>query len=105
MYEYLTTQNLLSNLQSGLRPLHSTLTALLDATDQWYTNMDNGLINGPLLFLIYINDITNDIQSGAFLFAEDAMILDVVDSPKTFAVKLNTDLASIPTVVGPINGW
>jgi hypothetical protein len=37
MYEYLTTQNPLSNLQSDFRPLHSTLTALLDATDQWYT--------------------------------------------------------------------
>jgi hypothetical protein len=48
MYEYLTTQNLLSNLQSGFRPLHSTLTALFDATDQWYINMDNGLINGIL---------------------------------------------------------
>ena len=53
MYEYLTTHNLVSNLQSGFRPFwergwHSTLTALLDATDQWYTNMDNGLINGIL---------------------------------------------------------
>ena len=28
--------------------MHFTLTALLDATDQWYTNMDNGLINGIL---------------------------------------------------------
>jgi hypothetical protein len=63
MYEYLTTRNLLSNLQSGFRPLHSTLTALLDATDQWYTNMDNGLINGILfidldLFRNYLSERT-----------------------------------------------
>jgi hypothetical protein len=48
IYEYLATQNLLSNLQSAFRPLYSTLNALLDATDQWYTNMDNALINGIL---------------------------------------------------------
>ena len=37
MYEYLTTHNLLSNLQLyDFRRLHSTLTAVLDATDHWY---------------------------------------------------------------------
>jgi hypothetical protein len=54
MYEYLTTHNL-SNLQFGFRPLHFTLTALLDATDQCYTNMDNGLING----ILFIDTIDN----------------------------------------------
>jgi hypothetical protein len=54
-----------------------------------------GSLLGPLLVPIYINDITNDIQSEAFLFTDDTMILDVVDSPTTSAVKLNTVLASI----------
>ena len=54
-----------------------------------------GSVLGPLLFLIYINDITNNIQSEAFLYANDTMILDVVDSPVASAVKLNSDLTSI----------
>ena len=47
-YEFLCNNNLLSDAQSGFRPLHSTLTALLDITDKWYSNMDNGLINAIL---------------------------------------------------------
>ena len=47
-YDFLSENKLLSDLQSGFRPLHSTLTVLLDITDKWYTNMDNGLINAIL---------------------------------------------------------
>ena len=35
-------------MESRFRPLHSTLTAMLDATDEWYTNMDSGLITAIL---------------------------------------------------------
>ena len=34
--------------QSGFRPRHSTQTALLESTNEWYQNIDNGLINGVL---------------------------------------------------------
>jgi hypothetical protein len=47
-YNFLNNNDLLSTEQSSFRHLHSTLTAMLDATDQWYTNMDNGLINAIL---------------------------------------------------------
>ena len=60
MYKYLNDNNLLSDLQSGFRPLHSTLTALIDATDNWYTNMDNGLINGTLFIDLKKVFDTND---------------------------------------------
>ena len=32
--------------QSGFRSLPSTLTALLEATDAWSVNIDNGFLNG-----------------------------------------------------------
>ena len=47
-YQYLVDNNILAKFQSGFRPLHSTLTALLDATNNWYLNIDNGLINAIL---------------------------------------------------------
>ena len=48
LYEYLISNNLLADVQHGFRPMHSTLTALLEATNNWYLNIDNGLINSVL---------------------------------------------------------
>lgn len=48
VYSYLNENNLLSKYQSGFRPMHSTLTALIDITDNWYLNIDNGLTNAIL---------------------------------------------------------
>ena len=36
IYNYLHNCNLLANCQHGFRPLHSTVTALLDITNEWY---------------------------------------------------------------------
>ena len=48
VYTYLNENKLLSNYQSGFRPMHSTLTALIDITDNWYLNIDDGLTNAIL---------------------------------------------------------
>ena len=48
--EYLETYQLLSECQAGFRKRSSTVTSLLTNTNQWYINMDKGLLNG-IIFL------------------------------------------------------
>lgn len=45
VYEYLEEHGVLCNSQSGFRATHSTVTALLEATDTWAYNIDHGKIN------------------------------------------------------------
>ena len=44
----LNDNKLLSKFPSGFRPMHSTLTALIDITVNWYCNIDDGLTNAIL---------------------------------------------------------
>ena len=44
--EYLNDKTLLSSCHSGFRSLHSTLPALLEATNSWSVNIDNLFLNG-----------------------------------------------------------
>ena len=54
-----------------------------------------GSILGPLLFLIYINDISENLESNVKLFADDTSIFSVVFDPNSSARKLNNDLIKI----------
>ena len=42
---YLTEFGLLSSAQFGSRKSHSTATALLDCTNEWYMNIDKKIFN------------------------------------------------------------
>ena len=51
-----------------------------------------GSVLGPLLFLIYINDLERNIKSNIKFFADDTMLFYIVKDPTISANNLNHDL-------------
>ena len=45
LYEYLDENSILSDDQFGFCKFHSTASALLDCTNDWYRNMDRKMFN------------------------------------------------------------
>ena len=50
---------------------------------------------GPLLFIIYMNDIINDIESDILIFADDTSLFATGSDPVETAAQLNRDLVRI----------
>ena len=54
-----------------------------------------GSILGPLLFILYIKDIVEDISSVIRLFADETSLYIIVDDPILAAEQLNSDLEKV----------
>ena len=59
------------------------------------SGVPQGSVLGPLLFLIYINDLENGIKSSIKFFADDTSLFSTVRDPITSAVNINHDLQLI----------
>ena len=54
-----------------------------------------GSVLGPLLFLVYINDLEDGIKSSVKFFADDTSLSSIVHDPQSSAADLNYDLGLI----------
>ena len=72
---------------------------VLNGQNSSWTNVHAGVpqgsILGPLLFLIYINDLADDLSSNVKLFADDTSLFSVVHDVNASARELNDDLKKI----------
>ena len=59
------------------------------------SGVPQGSVLGPLLFLVYINDLERNIKFNIKFFAGDTMLFSIVKDPVTSANDLNHDLDMI----------
>ena len=76
-YRYLNDNDLLANCQSGYKSFHGILMSLLEASNSWCVNIDNGHTNGikfidwkmpatPLTIRLFLRKLTGySIEQGA----------------------------------------
>ena len=86
--------NLLGNYLSG----RFQRVVLNEQTSSWrpvIAGVPQGSILGPLLFLVYINDLPNELKSSVKLFADDTSLFTIVKDKNESANTLNNDLLLI----------
>ena len=91
--------NLLTFLQDYLSNRHQRVT-LNGTTSDWRSisaGVPQGSVLGPLLFLIYINDLTDNIKSQMRLFADDSSIFTPVKDVLNTHEQLVNDLETVST--------
>ena len=72
---------------------------VLNGQSSSWTNVKAGVpqgsILGPLLFLIYINDLADGLSSNTKLFADDTSFFPVIHDSVITTLELNSDLSRI----------
>ena len=96
----LQENGILGNLLKFLKHLltNRKQRVVLNGQSSW-TNakagVPQGLILGPLVFLIYINDLADGLSSNTKLFADDTSLFCVIHDSVITTLQLNSDLARI----------
>ena len=91
--------NLLNIFEDFLRNRKQRV-VLNGQTSNWeniHAGVPQGSILGPLLFLIYINDLAENLSSNPKLFADDTSLFSAVGDLNTSANEINDDLKKIET--------
>ena len=83
--------NLFDNYLSD-RKQRVTLNGSVSELTSIESGVPQGSILGPLLFLVYINDLEKNIISNIKFFADDTMLFSIVKDPDLTANDLNHDL-------------
>ena len=96
--------DLLNILSDFLRNMKQRVT--INGHSSSWTNITAGVPQGstlgPLLFLIYINDLPDGLSSNAKLFADETSLFSVVHDINTSSIELNSELKK--SIIGPSNG-
>ena len=72
---------------------------VLDGQSSWWTNVKGGVpqgsIFGPLLFLIYINNLGDGPSSNTKFFADDTSLISVIYDSVIMTLELKSNLVRI----------
>ena len=86
--------NLLGNYLDG-RKQRVALNGFVSEYAHIESGVPQGSVLGPLLFLIYINDLQVNIKSNVKFFADDAMLFSIIRDPQITASELDHDFEVI----------
>ena len=99
-FEFFIKSNLISSNQSGFKQGDSCIHQFLSITHEIYQQFDNGvgiggIFLGPLLCLIYTNNLFGNLSSDPKLFPDDTFLFSIVHDINQSGINLNDDLEKL----------